>query len=82
MNQSDEKGKTAVDELFEEDSPEGYYETISKFYEAYVSSPQNDGASADQRTQVLMHFKSIRRFLYRSKQERKKVKKKESVWIS
>jgi hypothetical protein len=82
MNQASKVERTAVEELLQEDSPEGYYETLSTFYEAYVSSPHCDGSTGEQRLQVLKDFKSLRRFLWRIKQERKINRHpKESVWI-
>ena len=82
MSTQNQAGQTAIEELLQEDSPEGYYETLSTFYEAYVSSSNCDGTTGEQRLQVLKDFKSLRRFLWRIKQDRKLTKHpKESVWI-
>lgn len=64
MNPPCEK-KKAIDELLSEDTPDGYYETLSQFYEAWNSSALSDGTTPDQRSIVLTHFKALRRFLFR-----------------
>ena len=82
MKETSEVGKSAIDELLQKDTPEGYYETLSVFYEAYVSGSQCDGTTGDQRALVLTRFKSLRLFLYRIKQEGKlKSHRKTSAWI-
>jgi hypothetical protein len=58
--------------LLRVDTPDAYYETLSTFYEAYVSSDSCDGTTADQRSTVLIHFKSMRRFLYHLKERKRK----------
>jgi len=76
--------QTSIEELLSEDSPEGYCRTLSTMYEAWIGSDHISGTSADQRSTVLNHFKALRRFLYKIRQEKikKKAKKKNLVWIN
>jgi len=76
--------KEAVDELLTEDSPEGYCETLSTLYEAWIGSDHSSGTSAEQRSTVLNRFKAIRKFLFRLQEEKikkKKAKKKDLLWL-
>lgn len=76
--------KTSIEELLSEDSPEGYCETLSIMYEAWIGSDHSSGTSADQRSRILIHFKSLRRFLFKlqkSEIKKKKAKKKDLAWI-
>lgn len=74
--------KTAIDELLNEDCPEGYYETMSVMYEAWVGSDHSSGTSADQRSIVLSRFKALRRFLFRLQKEKiKKKPKTKKIWL-
>lgn len=77
--------KTSVEELLSEDSPEGYCGTLSTMYEAWIGSEHSSGTSADQRSMVLIHFKALRRFLFRLQKEeikkKAKAKKKDLLWL-
>lgn len=68
--------KTPLEELLSEDSPEGYCKTLSSFYSAWISSEHSNGTSPDERSLALTHFKAMRRFLFRIRQEQKPKKKK------
>lgn len=77
-----ETSKTAVEELFKLDTPEGYQETLSIFFEAYIISSQCDGTNGDERSLALNRYKSLRRFLYQINQVSHNSDKIDSVWIS
>ena len=81
MQPSQEK-KTPIEELLAEDTPEGYFETLSRFYSAWIGSEHSNGTSPEQRTLVLTHFKAMRRFLYKLQKEQRKKKCKFTTWIS
>jgi hypothetical protein len=75
--------KPNLDELFNEDTPEGYYETLRVMFEAYIGSEQCDGSNGQQRLRILSNYKAIRRFLYRASRERRsKALKPPPHWIS
>lgn len=76
--------KPPLDELLSVDDPEGYCETLNRFYEAWTASEHSNGTTPEQRSLVLTRFKSLRKFLFRIR-EKKKLQNcatDENVWIS
>lgn len=53
----------AIEKLLSYSSPEKYEAILTEFWEAWLTNEIADGMNADQRSEMLCHYKYLRNFL-------------------